>query len=399
MLLTDTAIRRAKPSDKAVKMTDGLGLYLLLNPNGSRWWRFDYRFSGKRKTLSMGVYPNVSLKDARERRDEARKKIAHGIDPSAERKADKQAEIATVENTFEAVARRWWAEHAPTWTPAYASRILARLEADVFPAIGAICIEDVAPADLRAMVDKIRARGVTETVRRALQDVGQVMMYVDLPDISISQRKKLPAYKVQHMAAITDVREAGVLLCAIDAYSGGVVVRSALRLAPLVFVRPGELRAAKWKDFDLERCEWRYRVSKTQTDHIVPLSRQALVILTEIRLVTGDHVHVFPSPRGDRPMSENALRMALIALGFGESQSAHGFRAMARTILDEELKYPFHIIEQQLAHAVRDPMGRAYNRTTHLPERREMMQAWGDYLDLLKANANANVVPLFSKTA
>jgi integrase len=396
MLLTDTAIRRAKPSDKAVKMTDGLGLYLLLNPNGSRWWRFDYRFSGKRKTLSMGVYPDVSLKDARERRDEARKKIARGIDPSAERKADKQAEISAVENTFEAVARRWWAEHAPTWTPAYANRILARLDADVFPAIGAIGIEDVAPADLRAMADKIRARGVTETVRRALQDVGQVLMYVDLPDISISQRKKLPAYKVQHMAAITDVREAGVLLCAIDAYSGGIVVRSALRLAPLVFVRPGELRAAKWKDFDLERCEWRYRVSKTQTDHIVPLSRQALAILTEIRLVTGDRVHVFPSPRGDRPMSENALRMALIALGFGESQSAHGFRAMARTILDEELKYPSHIIEQQLAHAVKDPMGRAYNRTTHLPERRKMMQAWADYLDQLK---KGNVVLLFDKTA
>jgi integrase len=384
MPLTDIAIRKARPSDKPMKLADANGLYLLLKPSGGRLWRFDYRFEGKRKTISMGAYPDVSLKDARWRRDDARKLLSQGIDPSAERKQAKKAKVTETENTFEAVARRWWAEHEPTWSPNYAARVKARLEADLFPAIGAIDVHDLAVADLRSMTETIRSRGVMETARRALQDVGQVLIYADLPDISVSQRRKLPAYKVQHMPAITEAKEAAALLRAIDAYRGGIVVRSALRLAPLVFVRPGELRTAKWSDIDLRAAEWRYHVTKTSTDHIVPLSRQAIAILKEIAPVTDTRTYVFPSPRGDRPMSENALRTALISMGFGETQSAHGFRAMARTIIDEELHYPPHVIEQQLAHVVKDPMGRAYNRTAHLSERRRMMQAWADYLDALK---------------
>jgi integrase len=389
MPLTDIAIRKAQPSDKPVKLADSAGLYLLLKVNGARAWRFDYRFEGKRKTIGMGAYPEVTLKEARSRRDYARKLLSQGTDPSSERKQVKQAKVAEIENTFEAVARRWWAEHAPTWSPAYASRVKARLEADLFPAIGAIDIHDLAAPDLRTMTETIRARGVMETARRALQDVGQVLIYADLPDISVSQRKKLPAYKVRHMAAITDIKQAGALLRSIDAYRGGIVVRCALRLAPLIFVRPGELRAARWADIDLAAAEWRYHVTKTDTDHIVPLSRQALAILRELQPVTGSGDFVFPSPRGARPMSENALRAALVSMGYGESQSAHGFRAMARTIIDEELHFAPHIIEQQLAHVVRDPMGRAYNRTAHLSERKKMMQAWADYLDQLKRPAEA----------
>jgi integrase len=384
MPLTDIAIRKAQPSEKPMKLADAGGLYLLLKPNGSRLWRFDYRFEGKRKTIGMGSYPEVSLKDARWRRDDARRLLAQGIDPSAERQQAKKAIVAKTENTFEAVALRWWAEHAPTWSTGYATRVKSRLEADLFPAIGTIDVNVLTAADLRSMTETIRARGVMETARRALQDVGQVLIYADLPDISVSQRKKLPAYKVRHMPAITEAKEAAALLRAIDAYLGGIVVRSALRLAPLVFVRPGELRSAKWSDINLDAAEWRYHVSKTSTDHIVPLSRQAVAILKEIAPVTGKRTYVFPSPRGDRPMSENALRVALISMGFGETQSARGFRAMARTIIDEELHYPPHIIEQQLAHVVKDPMGRAYNRTAHLAERKKMMQSWADYLDWLK---------------
>ncbi|MEN9490112.1 MAG: hypothetical protein RJA63_561 [Pseudomonadota bacterium] len=397
MPLTDLQAKKAAPKDKPYRLADSAGMYLEVQPNGRKYWRLKYRIAGKEKRLALGVYPEVPLSQARGARDEARRLIAKGIDPSAERQAAKKAALASIENTFEAVARRWFAEHEPTWSKAYSSRIMARLEADVFPNIGAIDISALAPAQLKRMTEKIRARGVTETARRALQDVGQVLTYADLPDVTVSQRKKLPAHKVKHMAAVTEPMDAAILLRAIDGYQGGIVVRCALRLAPLVFVRPGELRAAKWADMDMRAAEWRYRVSKTDTDHIVPLAPQALAILRELEPITGHSEYVFPSPRGGRPISENALRVALIALGFGETQTAHGFRAMARTILDEKLKYELHIIEQQLAHAVRDPLGRAYNRTAHLPQRRKMMRAWAKYLDKLKARAG--VVPLSGNKA
>lgn len=387
MPLTDLQAKKATPKEKPYRLADAGGMYLEVQPNGRKYWRLKYRIDGKEKRLALGVYPEVSLSEARATREAARKQIAKGIDPSAQRQAAKQSAKAAIENTFEAVARRWFGDHQPTWGAAYSKRVLARLEADVFPKIGALDITALKTSHLKDMAETIRARGVTETVRRALQDVGQVLIYADLPDISLSQRKKLPSHKAKHMAAITDPKETGALLRAIDAYQGGIVVRNALRLAPLVFVRPGELRTALWAEINLDAAEWRYRVTKTDTDHIVPLSTQAVAILRELVPVTGRCAYVFPSPRGERPMSENAMRVALIALGFGETQTAHGFRATARTLLDEVLLFPPHIIEQQLAHAVKDPLGRAYNRTAHLAQRKEMMQAWADYLDKLKAGA------------
>lgn len=262
MPLSNVAVRNAKPKDKPYKLADEKGMYLEISPAGGKWWRLKYRIDGKEKRISLGVYPDVSLAEARGFRDEARKLLSKGIDPSAQKRSDKDQRQEKARNTFEAVARNWWAEHAPTWSESYARRILSRLEADVFPAIGALNIAELQPAHLRSMSETIRARGVTETARRALQDVGQVLIHADLPDISVSQRAKLPAYKVKHMAAVTDAKDVALLLRAIETYSGGIVVRSALRLAALVFVRPGELRAAQWADITLETSEWRYHVSK-----------------------------------------------------------------------------------------------------------------------------------------
>lgn len=399
MALTDTAIRNARPADKPIKLTDGAGLYLLLKPNGSRWWRLDYRFDSKRKTLSMGVYPDVGLKDARNRRDEARKLVANGIDPSENRKAQKNARTEQAANSFEVVAREWFAKYSPGWAKGHADKIIRRLERDIFPWMGSRPISEITAPELLQSLHRIEARGVLETSHRALQNCGQVFRYAVQTgraqrDPSGDLRGALPPWKPKHYPALTEPPKLAELLRSIDGYQGNLITRSALRLLPMVFVRPGELRQAKWEEINLDTAEWRYTVTKTNTPHIVPLAVQAVAILKELHGLTGRSVYVFPGLRShDRPMSENTINAALRYMGYDQqTMTGHGFRAVARTLLDEALSFEPHIIEHQLAHGVKDPLGRAYNRTKHLPERCKMMQVWADYLDKLKAGAE--IIPL-----
>lgn len=399
MPLTDTAIRNAKPGTKPVKLFDERGLFLLVSPSGGKWWRFKYRFNGKEKQLSLGVYPDVSLKDARDRRDNARKLIASGTDPSENRKAQKSARADRAANSFEVVAREWYAKYSATWAKNHGNRIIRRFERDIFPWIGGRPIAEITAPELLTVARRIEDRGALETAHRALGNCGQVFRYAVATgraerDPSGDLRGALPPVKGEHFAATTDPKRVGEILRALDGYQGTLTVRCALRLAPLVFVRPGELRKAEWGDIDLDAAEWRYTVTKTNTPHIVPLSRQAVDILRELQPLTGRGQFVFPGARGNgRPMSDNAILAAMRRMGIGkEDMSGHGFRAVARTILDEVLGVRPDYIEHQLAHAVRDPNGRAYNRTAHLPERRVMMQQWADYLDKLKAGAE--IIPL-----
>ncbi len=399
MPLTDTAIRNAKPAKKAKKLFDGGGMYLEVAPSGGKWWRLKYRFGGKEKRLSLGVYPDVSLKDARERRDEARKLLANGIDPGENRKAKKAAKVERAANSFEVVAREWFAKRSPNWSASHTPRIIRRLEQDIFPWIGGKPIADLTPPQLLEAIRRIEKRGALETAHRVLRSCGQVLRYAVATGraervISGDLRGALPPVKGEHFASVTEPEKVADLLRAMDGYEGTLTVCCALRLAPLVFVRPGELRHAKWSDIDLDSAEWCYTVTKTDTRHIVPLSKQAVAILRELHPLTGRGCYVFPSARSTaRPMSDNAILAAMRRMGISkEEMSGHGFRAMARTILDEVLGFRPDYIEHQLAHAVRDPNGRAYNRTAHLPERRKMMQDWADYLDKLKAGAE--VIPI-----
>jgi len=399
MPLTDTAIRNAKPSAKTVKLFDERGLYLEISPAGGKWWRLKYRFDGKEKRLSLGVYPDVSLKDARDRRDQARKLVADGVDPSEHRKAQKSARSDRLANSFEVVAREWFAKFSKTWVAAHGDRTIRRLERDIFPWLGGRPIAEITAPELLAVIRRIEGRGALETAHRALANCSQVLRYAVATgraerDPAGDLRGALPPVKEEHFAATTDPKQLAEILRAIDGYEGTLTVRCALRLAPLVFVRPGELRNAEWVEIDLDAAEWRYTVTKTNTPHIVPLCTQALEILRELQPLTGRGRYVFPSARTPtRPMSDNAILAAMRRMGIGkEEMSGHGFRAVARTILDEVLGVRPDYIEHQLAHAVRDPNGRAYNRTAHLPERRKMMQQWADYLDGLKAGAE--VIPL-----
>lgn len=406
MRLTDTAIRKAKPGDKPIKLADGNGLYLLLRPNGGRWWRWDYRrpLTGKRNTLSLGTYPDTGLADARERLAEARKLLASGVDPAEHRKAEKAAGVERAANSFEVVAREWLAKQ--TWVPSYSSKVAAWMENDVFPWIGGQPVADLTAPDFLRIARRIEGRGAIESAHRILQNCGQVMRYA----IATGRAERNPVADLRgalaspperHHAAITDPREIGGLLRAIDGYSGNLVTRSALRLAPLVFVRPGELRQAEWAQIDLAAAEWNIPAErmKSRQPHLVPLSRQAVAILSELQPLTGHRQYVFPGGRSPkRPMSDNAINAALRRMGFdADTMTGHGFRAMARTVLDEVLHFRPDYIEHQLAHAVRDPNGRAYNRTAHLAERRKMMQAWADYLDWLRVE-DPKVVP-FKRTA
>jgi integrase len=394
MPLTDTAIRNVKPSDKPVKVFDERGLFLLVTPAGGKWWRLRYKYDGKEKLLSLGTYPDTSLKDARTRRDDARKLLADGVDPGENRKAVKAAKQERAANSFEVVAREWYAKQAPNWAEHHGDRIIRRFERDIFPWIGGRPIADVTAPELLAAVQRIENRGALETAHRALGNCGQVFRYAVATgratrDPSGDLRGALPPAKGEHFAAMTEPKQVAELLRALDGYQGTLTVACALRLAPLVFVRPGELRAAEWADIDLDTAEWRFHVTKTDSDHIVPLATQAVGILRELHALTGSGRFVFPGARSNgRPMSDNAILAAMRRLGIGKDEmSGHGFRATARTILDEVLGFRPDFIEHQLAHAVKDPNGRAYNRTAHLPERKKMMQAWADYLDKLKAGA------------
>ncbi|HFY0602186.1 TPA: tyrosine-type recombinase/integrase [Legionella pneumophila] len=391
--LQDTTIRNAKAENKPYKMPDERGLYLEVAPSGGKWWRFRYRFEGKDKRISLGTYPDVSLKQARDRRDECRTMVANEIDPSEHRKAKKAAKIENAANSFEVVAREWFLKYSSSglWSEGHADKTIQRLQRDIFPWIGNIPISDINAPKLLSVVRRIESRGALETAHRALGNCGQIFRYAIATgraerDPSQDLRGALPPVKETHFAAVTEPKDVAKLLRALDNYEGTLIVKCALRLAPLVFVRPGELRSAEWEHIDFDTAEWRYKVTKTDTLHIVPLSQQALDILKDLHPQTGRDRYVFPSARDKkRPMSDNAILAAMRRMGIDkEEMTTHGFRAMARTILDEILQFRPDIIEHQLAHAVRDPNGRAYNRTAHLPERKKMMQAWADYLDELK---------------
>ena len=399
MALSDAAIRNAKPGAKAVKLFDGSGLYLEVSPAGGKWWRLKYRFGGKENRLSLGVYPDVSLKDARERRDATRKLLANDVDPSENRKALKSARADLAGNSFELVTREWFTKYSTNWAVNHSARIIGRFERDIFPWIGKRAITELTAPELLSVVRRIESRGALETAHRALGNCGQVFRYAvatgrALRDPCGDLRGALPPVKEEHLAATTEPKRVAEILRAMDGYQGTLTVCCALRLAPMVFVRPGELRKAEWANIDLDAQEWRYTVSKTKTPHIVPLARQAVAILRELQPLTGTGRYVFPGARSSgRPMSDNAILAAMRRMGIEKAEmTGHGFRAVARTILDEVLGVRPDLIEHQLAHAVRDPNGRAYNRTSHLPERRKMMQQWADYLDNLKAGAET--IPL-----
>ncbi|MDB6163840.1 MAG: hypothetical protein JWL98_1272 [Xanthomonadaceae bacterium] len=409
MPLSDTAIRKAKASEKPLKLTDGGGLYLLLNPSGSRWWRFDYRrpITKQRNTLSFGTYPDTGLADARTARDAARKLLAMGVDPGEHRKAASVAGKDRAANSFEVVAREWFAKQNVKWAKSHSDKILLRLENDVFPWIGKRPIAEATAKELLVTLNRIVDRGAVESAHRVLQNLGQIFRYAVATgradrNPAADLRGALPAVKSSHHAAIIEPKAIGGLLRSIDGYEGALVTKSALKLAPLLFVRPGELRQAEWSEIDLEAAQWNLPGEKMKTGepHLVPLATQALAVLHELEPLTGRGRYVFPSARSPkRPMSNNAVLSALRRMGYEKDEmSGHGFRAMARTILDETLQYRPDFIEHQLAHAVRDPNGRAYNRTAHLPERRKMMQGWADYLDTLKKDDN-KVVPIKRKAS
>lgn len=400
MPLTDTALRNAKPGPKSRRIYDSGGLYVEVAPAGGKWFRFKYHFGGKERRLSLGVYPDVSLAQARERRDEARRMLAEGTDPSTVRKAAKAEQQAQAE-TFELVARQWHEKFTPSWTPGHAARILTSLSQDAFPWLGHRPIREILPPEVLAVARRVESRGAIETAHRLVGNIGMVFRYAVASGLADSDptrdlRGALSPTNEKHHASVTDPKAVADLLRAIESYSGSLVTRCALRLAPLVFVRPGELRHAEWSEINADSAEWRIPGAKMKmrVQHIVPLSRQALAVLEELRPLTGSGRYVFPSERtSERPMSENTVTAALRRLGYTkEEMTGHGFRSMASTLLNE-LGWNRDAIERQLAHAERNNVRAAYNFAEFLPERRKMMQAWADNLDALREGGK--VVPIF----
>lgn len=393
MPLTIVAINHAKPKDKTYRLYDEKGLYLEVTKAGGKLWRLKYRFGGKEKRLAIGTFPEISLKDARAARDAARTQLAAGIDPSEYKKLMKTRARSDGTNTFEAIAREWHSAQSRVWSPIHTKNVSDRLSRNVFPYLGSKAITGITVPELLQVLRRIEARGAFETAHRVLGNVNEVFRFAIASgkadrNIAVDLKGALQPVKKKHLAAVTDPTRAGELLRMIDSYSGTLTVQCALKLAPLVFVRPGELRTARWRDINLETAEWRYTVTKTQTEHIVPLSIQALEILRSMHHLTGRWEYVFPSARSrHRPMSNNAILSAMRRMEIGKDEmSGHGFRAMAKTILIEELGYSEALTALQLSHKRNDPLGNAYNRTTLLPERTAMMQAWADYLDGLKTN-------------
>tara|TARA_R110001599_G_scaffold8651_30_gene42441 strand:+ start:11202 stop:12446 length:1245 start_codon:yes stop_codon:yes gene_type:complete len=400
--LTATEVKQAKPGSKDRKLTDGGGLFLLVASTGGKRWRFRYRFAGKEKLLALGVYPDVSLATARKRHQEARDKLAEGIDPGNQRKVEKLTRHLASANSFEAVAREWFNQVMPTKSESYRDRTGRILEKDLYPPLGARPIASITAPELLAALRRVESRGAYDIAHRAKQTAGQVFRYAvatgraerdpsgDLKGALTPKRAK------KHHAAITDPAGVGRLLVAMDNFEGTPVVKAALLLSPLLFQRPGEIRAMEWAEINWDAAQWEIPAEKMKMrlPHVVPLSNQALELIRELQPLTGRGRYVFPSARGaSRCMSDNAVRIALRTIGYdNNTMTPHGFRAMARTLLDETLGYRVDWIEHQLAHAVRDANGRAYNRTSHLENRRAMMQGWADYLDVLRVQAQGGNV-------
>jgi integrase len=394
--LTEAAVKKAKSKSKAYKLSDGEGMYLEVTSSGSKYWRLKYRFSGKEKRLALGVYPVVSLAEAREKRREAKLVISQGKDPSELKKQAKYNEQLASANTFESIAVEFLEKRRKEGAAETTiSKIDWILRKKLYPYIGNLAVSELTPQRLLDALRRIEKDGIHETANRARRISGQVMRYAVATgraerDISQDLQGALVTPKVKHMAAIIDPKEFGILVAAIDDYEGSPEVKAALQLSALLFQRPGEIRHMEWREIDWEQERWEIPAEKMKMReaHVVPLCSQALDILTKLQPLTGFGRYVFPSARkGDRPLSENGVRVALRTLGYSNDQmTGHGFRASARTILDEVLNFRVDWIEQQLAHAVKDANGRAYNRTKYLPERKKMMQDWADYLDQLKAN-------------
>lgn len=401
--LSDVQINKAKPKDKDYKLTDGGGLFLLLTPSGGKLWRLKYRFDGKEKLLALGQYPAVSLADARQRREDARKLLANDQDPSAIKKAVQEAAVVAAASVFEVVADEWFQKRKPEWVESHAVSIKGRLDNYILPAFGSKPIAEITAADVRTMLLKIEARGTVEAAKRVKVICGQVFRHAaahDLiqhdPSAALKPSELFRKVEKRHFAAVTDPKELAPLLRSVEGYNGSIETRCSLRLLPLLLMRPGELRHLEWSEIDVEAAQINIPAEKMKmrNAHTVPLSKQALAILEEIRPLTGSGKYVFPSVRSaERPISDNTLNACFRRMGYDSNTvTAHGFRATARTILDEVLGFRPDIIEHQLAHAVKDPNGRAYNRTAFLEDRRRMMQHWSDYLDGLKAGAK--VIPL-----
>ncbi len=395
MKLTATAVKNAKPG----RHSDGEGMYLLVTDAGQKYWRFDYRFLGKYKTLALGVYPDTTLAMARSKRTEARSLLASDQDPSVAKRKAKAAAKQKLENTFQSVTLKWLETTASQRKANTDAKLKSWINRDVLPQLGNLPISEIKTTDILVALRKMEARGVFDSLLRVKQIISRILKFA----VREGLIERDPTYELQgpdtfkskptkHHAAITEPIAFGGLLRAINGYEGHFVVKAALKLAPMVFVRPGELRAMEWKEIDFEKATWSipgHRM-KMSNDHIVPLSTQAVALLAQLHLITGDRQLVFPSIKGEgRPISENTLNAALNTIGYdGSMHRAHGFRASARTMLDEQLGYPAHLIEHQLAHAVKDANGRSYNRTSHLPERQAMMQCWADYLDKLITGAS-----------
>jgi integrase len=401
MALSDTAIRKAQTGEKLVKLTDGNGLQLWLMPTGGKLWRFAYRFDGKQRTLSLGAYPDVSLSQAREKRELARKQVAAGIDPSAQKQADKVARKVATEFSFESVARRWYEQWKVTKADRHAGYVIARLEADVFPAIGARPITDIEAPDLVRLVKAIEARGALDIAKRCLQMTGQIFRYAiahgeggatrnpatDIRPADILQSRQKTNY------ARIDAKELPTLLRKIEGYQGTTVTRLAIQLMALTFVRTGELINARWDEFDLDQARWDIPAArmKMRTPHIVPLSTHAVQVLRVLNDISGHRDILFPGERDhDKPMSNNTILKAIERMGYKGQMTGHGFRGLASTILHEQ-GYDHAHIELQLAHQERNAVSAAYNHALYLPQRAKMMQEWGDYLDGVR---RGNVVPL-----
>lgn len=413
MPLTDVAIRNAKPgitpkgiqTDKSYKMGDSAGLYLEISPAGGKWWRLKYRFGGKEKRLSLGIYPEVSLQKARERRESARKLLADGVDPGEHRKAVKASGEEAAGNSFSVLCHEWLQSRIGQIQPAQIVKSQARLEKDVLPWIGKKPVASLTAPDVLAVMRRVDGRGARYTAHKVKSEISQIMRYAiatgraerdPCPDL----RGAIPAPKETHRAAITSPKEVAELLRAMDGFSGTFTVKCALLLSPLFFVRPGEIRKAKWAEIDLDRAEWRYISTKRGINHLVPLATQAVATLRELHHLTGGREYVFPGARDPKkPMSDAAINAALRRMGYDTKteMTGHGFRAMARTILAEELRIAPEVIEHQLAHKVSDALGTAYNRTKFIDDRVAMMQAWANYLDKLKAGAD--VLPFQQEAA
>lgn len=403
MALTATAAKAARPREKAYKLADGKGLYLLITPEGRKYWRLKYRHAGKEKLLALGVFPDVSIAKARADRDEAREIIKTGRDPIATKKQERLAAQVATANTFEAVALEWIEQQSHRWVPSHVERVRDSLKADIFPDLGDRPISDIAAPELLAVLRKVEKRGVLETAQRLLQRCGAIFRYAIQthraernPSLDLRGAIKQPKRKNYAALSAADLPE---YLRKLETYDGHMQTRLALKLLALTFVRSGELRKAEWSEFDLDKAEWRIPAERMKTDapHIVPLSRQVLAVLQELEPLTGQGRYLFPNQsKLTVPMSENTMLYAIYRMGYHSRATGHGFRATASTILNEQ-GWKADVIERQLAHAERNKVRAAYHRSEYLDDRRKMMQAWADYLDVLAAGKK--VVPISRKGA